>query len=110
MLGQSIRDMPGKSLPIDRQGLAGGDTVGIGSGDNKRAQRSHLLFKTTDGVCRIVGTERVTADQLCETVCAMRGRPSYGPHFVEDDWNVGRGQLPSCLAAGEPRSDDDDGA
>ena len=75
------------------------------------SKRAHLAVDDADRVVqRVVGAERIGADELGEALGAVRFGAAQRAHFVQDDGNVGLGDLPSRLAAGEAAADDVNGA
>ena len=109
--GDRRLDRGGKAVAIDRQRAAGGHLVGVGGAHDQRTKRAHLAVDDADRVVqRVVGTERIGADELGEALGAVRFGAAQRAHFVQDDGDVGLGDLPSRLAAGEPAADDVNGA
>jgi hypothetical protein len=64
------------------------------------------MQKADGAALRIVGAERVRANEFREPRRLMnRGRPGR-PHFMEHHGNIALRQLPSRLAAGETAAND----
>ena len=64
-------------------------------------------MEQADGVgLRIVGAERVGADELGEAVRLVDGRAALRAHLVKNDRATGLGKLPGGLASRQTGSDD----
>ena len=60
-------DRGGKAIPVDRERSTGRKHVGVGCAQHQRSQPAHLLVEEADGAAlRVIGTERVRADELGE--------------------------------------------
>ena len=103
------RDGGGKAVAVDRERAAGRHLVGVGRAHDQRAEPAHLGVQQADGVVvRVVGAERVRADELGEAVGLVRGGRAQRPHLVQHDRHAGLRELPGGLRAGEAAADDMD--
>ena len=89
--GDSLR----KSFAIDRKCRACRYLMSVCHAHDERIHSAHLSMKQPDGVClRIIGSERVGADEFGEVSSLVRRCLTNGPHFVEDDMQAETGYLP----------------
>ena len=96
-----------KSVAVDRQRAACRKLVAVAHRHDQRAGAPHLGVKQPDGVrLRIVGAERIGADQLSEILGLVRRRRHRRPHLVQHDRHAGFGELPGGLRAGKSAADD----
>ena len=71
---ERLGDRRGEAVAVDGQRAAGGQLVGVGARHHQRAEPAHLGMQQADGArLRVVGAERVGADELGEVVGLVRG-------------------------------------
>ncbi len=100
-----------KAVAIDRECAAGRHFMRIGGGEDERVEPPHLTMQDADRArLRIVGAERIGADEFSEIAGLMRGRHADGAHFVQYDGQAVARDLPGRLRSCQSRADDVDGA
>ena len=91
----------GKAVAVDRERAAGRHLVGVGGAHDQRAEPAHLLVQQADGVVlRVVGAERVGADQFGIAVGLVRGGRDRSGRISCS--TTGTPACASCQAASEP--------
>ena len=70
------------------------------------SRRISACSRPTALVSRIVGAERVGADELGQAVGLVGVGAAHRAHLVQDDGHAGLGDLPGGFRAGEPAADD----
>ena len=105
-------DGGGKAVAVDRERAAGRHLVGVGRAHDQRAEPAHLLVQEPDGALRsrIVGAERVGADQFGKLSGLVRGGRADRPHLVQHHGHAAARDLPGGLGAGEAAADDMNGS
>ena len=107
---ERLGDGRGKTVAVDRERTAGRHLVGVGRAHDQRAEPAHFGVQQADGVVGgVVGAEGVGADELGQTVGAVRLGHPLGAHLMQHDGDAGIGDLPGGFRAGEARADDMDG-
>ena len=99
-------DETGKCVPVDGEGLPGGNRCGVRRRHDQRIHPSQLLFKEADGVIQSVRSEGIAADELGEKRRFVGGREPGRLHLTEPDPPTAPEELPGRLAAGKPPADD----
>ena len=106
MLVQCPGDGGRKPVAIDRERAAGRHLVGVGRTHDQRAQPAHFGVQQADRVVdRIVGAERVGADQFGKAIGLVRFGHPYGAHLMEHHRDACIGDLPGGFRAGEAAAD-----
>ena len=104
-------DGGGKAVAIDRERAAGRQLVGVGGVHHQRAEPAHLGVQEADGAAvRIIGAERVRADEFGELPGFMRGGRAHRAHLVQHHGHAAARDLPGSLGAGEAAADDMNGS
>src|SRR5205085_7508013 len=106
MRGHSILDALRKNHAIDSERAATGNARFISRIQHDAAEQPHLGFQQSVRVQGIRRFERVTADQLGESIGLMRRRHPDGPHLVQPDAYTSFGERPGSLASGETTTHD----
>ena len=98
---QRLGDRGREAVPVDRQRPARRQLVAVAHRHDQRAQPAHLLVQQADRVAhRVVGAERVRADQLGQPVGLVRlGRRAPGRISCS---TTGTPRRASCQAASLP--------
>ena len=103
-------DRAGEAVPVHGQRRARRQLVRIARGHDQRAQPAHLRVQEADRVVeRIIGAERVGADQLGQPAGLVRLGRAHRAHLVHHDRDAGARRLPGGLAAGQTAADHMDG-
>ena len=105
---ESGLDVFGEQDAVNGQGPACGNGGRIRCLHDERSEQAQLRFEEPHGTGRIVGTQRIAADELGQERRAVGGREPRGFHLVEGNGDVAAKQLPGRLTAGQPAADDDD--
>ena len=104
---QGLLHRGGKAVAVDGQRTARRQLVRIGRAHDERTRAPHLLVQQADRVVlRIVGTERVGADELGEIFGEMRLGAAHRSHLVQHHGHAGARELPCRLAAREAAAHD----
>ena len=102
-------DRGGKIFAVDGERPARRQLVGVGRAHDQRAEPAHLVMQEADGAClRVVGAERVRADQLGEFFGLVRGGRAKGPHLVQHHRHAAARDLPCGLGTRKAAADDMD--
>ena len=110
VLRELARDRGRETIAVDGERAAGRQLVGVAGSHDQRAGAAHLLVQQADRVGgRVVGAERVGADELGQAVRLVRLGGAHGPHLVQHDGDAGLRDLPGGLRAREAAADDVDG-
>ncbi len=103
-------DRGGKAVTIDRERAARRQLVGIGGVHHQRAEPAHLGMKEADGAAvRVIGAERVRADELGELPGFMHGSRAHRAHLMQHHGHAATRDLPGGLGTGKAAADHVDG-
>ena len=99
-------DRGGKAIAVDRKRSAGRQHVGVGRAHHQRAEPAHFLVQEADGAAlRVVGAERVRANELGEISRLVHCGRAQRPHFVQHHGHAAARELPGRLRTGEAAAD-----
>ena len=98
-----------KTVPVDRERAARRHLVCVGGGEDDRGKAPHLFMQKADrrGL-RVVGTERVGANEFRQAAGTMHLGGTLRPHFMQYRRHPGAGDLPGRFRAGKTAADDMD--
>ena len=78
---------------------------------HQRSKPAHFGMQEADGAAvRVVGAERIRADELGELPGLVRGSRTHRPHLVQHHGHATARDLPGGLGTGEAAADDVDGS
>ena len=91
-------DGGGKAVTIDRERAARRQLVGVGGVQHQRAEPAHLGMEEADGAAvRVVGAERVRADELGELLGFVHGSRTHRAHLMQHHRHAAARDLPGGL-------------
>src|ERR1700761_1867545 len=104
--GHSVRE----TMPVDSQGAARRNLIGVRRAHDDRIAAPHFVMQQADSIIfAIVGAERVGADKLGAAIGLVRLGWLYRTHFMQGYGDAGFGELPCRFAAGEAAAYDMNG-
>ena len=99
-------DRCGKAVAIDRERAAGRKLMRIGRAHDQRAEPAHFGVQKSDGArLRVVGAERIGANELGEVSGLMRCGRAHRPHFVHYNRHAPARDLPGGFGTGKAAAD-----
>ena len=96
----------GEMLPVNRQRLARGKAILVGTGDYNRVQEAHLRLQESRGVGEQIGLQRVAADEFGQAAGLVDGSLLRWAHLVEANGYSGPGGMPCGLRPRQTSTDD----
>ena len=104
-------DGGGKAVTIDRERAARRQLVGVGGVQHQRAEPAHFGMEEADGAAvRVIGAERVRADELGELPRFMHGSRTHRAHLMQHHGHAATRDLPGSLGTGKAAADHVDGS
>ena len=98
-------DGGGEAVAVDRERAARRHLVGVGGVQDQRAEPAHLGVEQPDGAAvRVVGAERVRADELGERRLVRGGR-AHRAHLMQHHRHAAARDLPGGLGPREAAAD-----